>query len=466
VIAGIYEKNLVVNCLIMATCRRDPPGIGRWESLKLLRKHDSNYLKVYTQLKDRFGDVCSLYLPGLRYLVNHPDQVRHVLKDNHQNYVKSADYDELKPMVGDGLLNSEGELWKRQRRLIAGEFTHEKIKQQGDNIVGVAEKMVDRWRKRARAGESFDIASEMMTLTFEVAGNAFFGSELEPHSVVVGRAFGEASEASTLRMITLFKLPMAFPTRVNRRYRKSIETLDRVIYGIISNRRNSLTDRGDLLSRLLKASDSDGAPITPKLLRDELMTFMLAGHETTSVALMWTFYLLSRHPQVHGKLREEIAGVLGGRPSGADDLPRLPYNRAILQESMRLYPPVAAISRTPLHDDEVGAFTLRAGTYVSCVAGIVHKDARFWDRPAEFRPERFLPENQNNIYPFSYFPFGAGPRVCVGEHFALMEAQLILATLAPHFNIEVAPANEPIPDPLVTQRSKNGLLARVTEIRA
>lgn len=442
----------------------DPPGIGRWESLTLMKRCDFDFVRVYRHLQQRFGDVFSLYLPTLRYVVLHPDATRHVLKDNHGNYTKSADYKELAPMLGDGLLNSEGELWKRQRRLISGEFTHDRIKQHGEMMVRKAEAVRDRWIERSRTGETFDLSSDMMALTFAVVGSALFGSDVEAAAEQVGEAFASAAEASTTRMFAVMKAPLWVPTPNSLRYRRAIAVLDELIYGIIEKRRKNPTENPDLLSRLMKASEAEGSPMTPKLLRDELVTFVLAGHETTSLALTWTFFLLGKNPDKFRALRRELDEVLGGRAVTVADLPRLTMTRAILQESMRIYPPVPGVSRCPIKDDAIGGFHIEAGSLVSCVPAIVHKDPRFWEAPEEFRPERFLPSSPVKPVPFSYLPFGAGPRVCVGEHFAMMESLLLLATLAPHYNFEIDPQCEVVPQSLLTFRPKYGFRGRMLPI--
>lgn len=438
---------------------KTPPGIGRIESLKLLQKKEGNYVEMYRELKERLGDVFSLHLPTLRYVVNHPDHIRHVLKDHHSNYVKSADYKELKPILGDGLLNSEGDLWKRQRKLISAEFTHEKIRQQGKMMVEAAERVAKKWENQEGV---FDIAADMMALAFDIAGNAFFGADLGSNSEIVGGAFADASEASTIRMISLFKLPMAFPTANNRRYKRAIRTLDKIIFETIDHRRHSAEGRHDLLSRLLSASTAEGKPLSSKLLRDELSTFIIAGHETTALALTWTWYLLAQNTRVREKLKQELTQVLSGRSPTVEDLVHLPYNRAVVQESMRLYPPAPAVSRMPLHDDVIGGFKIKAGSLLSCVPAIIHRDARFWKDPDTFDPERFIGENQKHIYPFSYFPFGAGPRICVGESFALIEAQLVMATLVQRFSVRLDEKAKVVPNPLVTLRPKHGLMGTVS----
>jgi cytochrome P450 len=319
---------------------------------------------------------------------------------------------------------------------------------------------LDRWQAHPVSRPVW-IDQEMMRLTLTIAGQALFSVDLSGEASALGQAFTHTSEYVNYRFGVLFPTPLFIPTAHNRNVRRAIRTLDEVIYGMIRERRQSgadTADTGDLLSMLMQARDEDtGEGMTDEQLRNEIATMMFAGHETTAATLTWAFYLLSQHPEVEGKLHAELAEVLGDRAPSMPDLPNLPYNRMVIEETMRLYPPAWGATRQSIEADEIGGYYLPPNSSVSLVFNNVHRDARWWDDPEKFDPERFTPERSADRPSFAYAPFGGGPRLCIGNMFALTEAQLVLATLAQRYQLRLAPGHPVRPNPIFVLRTSDGL---------
>ena len=411
-----------------------------------------------------FGDVFAYRIgPRKLYFVAHPEDVKHVLADNYENYRKHTAYDKIKPLVGEGLLTSEGESWLRNRRLAQPAFHRQRIGAFGDTITDACSEMLERWRPRAGTGEVFDLTGEVMRLTLTIVGKALFSADLGHEAASIGAALGFALEKTNRRNIAPFSLPLGAPTPDNVRYRRAIAVLDEVVYGLIGARRRTGEDEGDLLSMLLSARDADtGEAMSDEQLRDEAMTLLLAGHETSATALIWTFYLLSKHPAVNDKLLEELDGVLADRTATAADLPRLPYTRQVVDESLRLYPPAWIIGRRTLGEDVLpSGARLAARTDVSISPYVTHRHPDFWPNPEGFDPGRFGPGRSEGRHRFAYFPFGGGPRVCIGNHFALLELVLALATVARPYRLELAEGQAGRPQPQITLRPRGGVMVRL-----
>jgi cytochrome P450 len=323
-------------------------------------------------------------------------------------------------------------------------------------MVAHAEKTAARWRD----GETLDVSSEMMRLTLAVVGKTLFDADIEAEAHEIGDALGAAIAAFNLTVLPYGELLLYLPLPASRRFLRGRERLDATIYRLIAERRASGEDRGDLLSMLLMAQDSEGSGgMSDRQLRDESMTLLLAGHETTANALAWAFYLLSRHPDAERRMHEEI-DLLGERPLGAGDVARLPYTRAVLAETMRLFPPAWIVGRRALTEYDVGPYRLAPRTVVLMSQWVVHRDPRWWPDAESFQPERWLPggsANDPSRPKFSYFPFGAGTRVCIGEQFAWMEGVLALATFAQRWRLRLVPGHRVVPQPIVTLRAKHGM---------
>jgi len=390
--------------------------------------------------------------------LNHPDHIEYVLVRNNRNFIKSRGERVSLGFLGQGLLTSEGSFWRRQRRLAQPAFHRERVAAYGEVMVESAERMVATWRD----GEARDVHRYMMRLTLEIVAKTLFGVPLQPADFEeIGGALAVIAERFTGRGGVFFQVPERVPTPGNLRFRRALRTLDSLIYGILRGRRANGEEaggRGDLLSMLLAARDEEtGEGMGDKQLRDEVMTILLAGHETTANALSWTWRLLARHPEIEDRLHEELEEVLAGRPPAIGDLSRLRYTDAIVKESLRLYPPAWAFGREAVGDCEIGSYHVPAGTQLIMSQWVMHRDPRYYEDPLEFRPERWLDGSTSMLPKYAYFPFGGGPRLCIGQSFAKMEAVLLLATIARGFRLRTAPGERVIPRPSITLRPGDGM---------
>jgi len=392
------------------------------------------------------------------YLLSHPDHAEYVLVKNNRNFIKSRYFRRELSFLGQGLLNSEGELWRRQRRLAQPAFHKRRVGAYGEAMVSHAERMLARWRD----GEVRDVHQEMRRLTLGIVAEVLFGAGRDKADEV-GEVLGwldkhtNRLEEQGSAMVLRFLLGN-FPTPTNLRFRKGIGRLDEIIYGLIEERRENAKDTGDLLSMLLRFRDEAGTRMTDKQLRDEVITLLLAGHETTALALSWSWYLLSQHPEVEAKLLEELQEVLGDRTPMVEDLPHLPYAEMVIKESMRLYPPAWGVSREAIEECEIGGYRLPAGTQLLIVLWAMHRDPRNFQDPEAFNPARWEGGLAKKVPRYAYLPFGAGPRICIGGSFAITEAILLLATIARDFQLELVPEQRRvIPQPSTTLRPRGGI---------
>src|SRR5262245_127634 len=415
-------------------------------------------LAVFTDAAHRFGDVVYLKLGPLHgVLITRPDDVRHVLQDNARNYHKSPLYEKVKLSVGNGLLTSEDAFWLRQRRMAQPAFHRERVAGLAAVMADAARETAERWEAGARSAQPIDVAEEMMRLTQTIVLRTLLGADLGPFAGELDRAWALVNEGISERFWSL-GLTDRLPTPKNRRFWRALGVLDAAVFHIIDVRRRARHDAGDLLAMLMAARDEDsGDAMTDRQLRDEVMTILLAGHETTSLALAWAWYLLSQHDEARVRLDAELDAVLGGRPPEYGDLGRLPYTRMVIEESMRLYPPAWGISRQAVGGDEIGGYAIARGWVVLIVPYVIHRLPACWTDPERFDPERFTPERAASRPKFAYLPFGGGPRQCIGNQFAMIEAQLVLATLAQRYRLRLAPAAAVEPWPLVTLRPRHGV---------
>ncbi len=408
-------------------------------------------------LAEQYGDIARVSLgPETIYLFNHPDLVRDVLVTNHRNFHKGRGLERAKMLLGEGLLTSEGEFHLRQRRLAQPAFHRQRIAAYGATMASYAARRRDQWR----AGQVIDAHQEMMALTLAIVGKTLFDADVEHEAREIGEALTTTFESFNFAFYLPFgELLQRLPLPATLRFRKARARLDATIYRLIGERRQSGVDHGDLLSMLLLAQDTegDGGRMTDLQLRDEAMTIFLAGHETTANALTWTWYLLSRHPEVEARFHAEVDAALGGRMPTVDDMPRLPYTRMVLTESMRLYPPAWIVGRRALGPFEARGYAIPARSLVLLCQYLVHRDARWFPDPTRFDPDRWTPERQAERPRFSYFPFGGGPRVCIGEQFAWMEGVLLLATIAQRWRLRLVPDQPIALQPIITLRPKDGM---------
>jgi cytochrome P450 len=434
-----------------------PPGPRGFPILGVLPALRRNPTAVFMDAARRFGDVVYLKIGSRRgFLITNPGDVRHVLQDNARNYHKSPLYAKLRMSLGNGLLTSEDEFWLRQRRIAQPAFHRQRIATLASVMSDAARATAGEWESIASRGEPADVGEEMMRLTRTVVLRALLGADLGPFAATIDHAWTIINEHIGESFWSL-GFTDKLPTSKYRRFHAARAVLRGAVDHVISQRRRSPTDSVDLLSMLLSARDEDtGEAMTDEQLRVEVTTFLLAGQETTSLALTWTWYLLSQHAESRRRLEEEIDAVLRGRPPEYADLVNLPYTRMVIDESMRLYPPAWGFSRQALSDDELGGFHLPSGWLAFVIPYVLHRLPAFWQEPEAFDPERFLPERSAERPKFVYLPFGAGPRQCIGNQFALIEAQLIVATLAQRFRLHLVPRHKVEPWALITLRPRFG----------
>lgn len=397
-------------------------------------------------------------------LVTEPEYVKYVLQENNKNYLKSEGYKTLKLFLGEGLLTSEGDFWRSQRRLAQPAFHRKKLELLAQDMSEEAGKMADEWAELSKTGAfTVNISEEMSRVTMRIVARALFGNEIDAMIEQVAESVTLLNEAGIHRILhPLTSLPLWVPSGRNREFKKHAARLDEMIYGFISDRRANPSDRHDLLQLLLDAKDEDtGEGMSDQQLRDEVMTLFVAGHETTTMAMSWTFFLLAKNPNIWETLKSEIDGAIGKGVPGMADLPNLPYTRQVIDEAMRLYPPAWLIGRKAIQDDTVGGYPIKANSNVLLSTYLIHRREDIWPEPERFDPDRFAPGKLKTKHRYAYFPFGGGPRLCIGNNFALMEMQLILAALAGKYKPFLAQDFEPVKEPFITLRPQNGIQIRL-----
>jgi cytochrome P450 len=425
-------------------------GLKRW-SLGPLNSGDP--LKYFTGLMREYGDLVSLRVLNFRILLlNHPDHIEDVLVNHPRKFIRGRVLLANKRVFGRGLLTSDGDFWLRQRRLAQPAFHRARIAGYASTMVEYTERLLHEWQD----GEERDIHAEMMRLTLQIVGKTLFDADVERDAQDIGKSMELLLELSANFRRTIF-IPHWVPTPTNFRLERAIRQIEKVLYRMIAEKRASGRDSGDLLSMLLAAQDEDGSRMTDQQLRDEAITLFLAGHETTANTLSWTWWLLAQNPAVEAKLHAELRTVLAGRAPSLDDLPKLVYTNHIITESMRLYPPAWGTARTAIEDHEIAGYAIPKGSGVSFAQWSVHRDARWYDAPDEFRPERWEGDLLKRNPKFAYFPFGGGPRQCIGNAFALMETALTLATIAQQFRFRLVPGHPVVPLASITLRPRYGI---------
>jgi cytochrome P450 len=443
-----------------------PPTVpGHW-LLGSGPDHRRRPLELYAEAARDLGDVVRFRgLPGMAwYLVSSPAGAEHVLKTRQKAYPKSRRFlQALRPLLGHGLLVEEGESWLRNRRLMQPVFHRHRLAAFADEMADAASEVADAWSDAARAGRTVDVAPSMLRATLRVVGRTLFSTDLSVASARLGGVVRTTFEHANRKVSFPFTIPDRIPTPRNRRFHAARATLDEIVYGIIAERRRGGATEGgaDLLGMLLDARDAEtGERMSERQVRDEALTLMLAGHETTAAALAWTWDLLARNPDAARAMRAELDAVLGGRRPAADDVARLPYTRAVVDETLRLFPPAWVIPRRAGGDDTIDGRRVPHGSLVLVSPWVTQRREDVWSEPSRFRPERFLPGGEAAAKPaFAYYPFGGGARQCIGNHFALMEAVIVLATIAQRVALHATGA-PPVPDPTFTMRPRGPLAMR------
>jgi cytochrome P450 len=435
---------------------RVPSGPRGGRVLGSLRAFRDDPLRFLVETARDHGPVARFHLGRVdARLFSQPSGIKRILQDNNENYGRQTrSHAALRATLGNGLITSEGDFWRRQRRISQPAFHKQRIAGFAASMTRAAEELVGRWQPRVAGGDSLDIFPELLRVTLQILGRSLFSLELDRASAAVGEGLDVVLHHTMETLHSILPVPAAIPTPANRRFRAAVRALDAVVLELVQKRRQS-AGGNDLLSMLVESRDAEtGEGMTDRQLRDEVMTLMLAGHETTSVALSWTFVFLSRHPAVRRTLEEELKAVLGGRAAGLEDLPRLRYTRMVLEETMRLLPPAWVVTRSAVGDDEVDGFFVPAGSLVIVSPYVTHRDPELWPNPEGFDPLRFEGSEQPR---YAYFPFGGGPHLCIGAGFAMMEAQIVLATVAQHVRLDLVPGHPVEVEPLVTLRPRHGI---------
>lgn len=430
-----------------------PPGPAGYPMIGNLIPFLRDPLTFFAQCARDYGDVVRLRFPGTQvYLLHHPEHIEYVLRGEPHNFMKDELTRRLANVLGQGLLTSEGDFWRRQRRLAQPAFQPSHIGHYGSVMTSYTERMVQDWQD----GETRDMHRDMMQLTLAIAAKTFFDADLARDAHGVRTALEAVMDFDMGFSSWLFPYKWD-PTPAAFRFRRAVGVLDQIMYQIIQQHRERAHTTEDLLSRLLAARNEEGSQMTDRQLRDEVMTLLLAGHETTALTLFYCCYLLAQHPHAENALLAEWDLVLAGRLPTAADVPHLPYTTWVVRESMRLYPPAWGIGREAVTDCIIGGYHVPKGTQLYLNQWVVHRDPRWFDEPEVFKPERWDNDLLRRLPRGAYFPFGDGPRICIGNHFAMMEAILVLATLGQRYRLTLA-SDEPLTlVPSVTLRPKYGV---------
>jgi cytochrome P450 len=431
---------------------RVPPGPKGHFLLGALREIKRDELDYLNRIVREYGDVVYVRIVNHPcYVLSHPRDIEYVLLGNYTNFVKSVFLRESRALFGNGLLTSDGSFWLRQRRLLQPAFHHDRVSEYSRTMVEYTSQILRGWQD----GEVRDVHQDMVRLTLEIIASILFGSNIVSEAERIGDALCVFFEQFDDRF-GLYAIPEWLPTPGNLRYRMAIRSLNRILEDVIRQRRSNGKDSANILSALLRAQDEDGTGMTERQLRDEMMTLFFTGHETTALALSWTWYLLAQHPEVADKLAEEVERVVGQREPVYEDLPQLPFVDNVVKESLRLYPPAYGVVREASSDCEIGGYTIPAGATLAMFQWVVHRDPRYFDRPDEFIPDRWK-ELGNRLPRCAYFPFGVGPRMCIGNAFATTEVPLLVATIARSFQFKLAPGNPVLLRPSLTLRPRDGI---------
>lgn len=437
------------------------PGPSPLQFLLLLADLLRDAPNVMLRLFEKYGDVVSVGNNRMRsiYLLNHPRHIKHVLQDNHLNYGKGSLYDELRTMHGDGLVTSEGQSWQRQRRQTQPAFYHDHDEAFARIIADATANMLKRWPAAAEAGCALDIREEMRNLTLDILLQCLFSTHLAPVAETLCPALDTAEKrinpASSLN--PLKPLLRRLPTPANLRLKRALRTIDSFAYRLIAERRRCPHQNGDLLSLLL-AAGKNGRGLDDQHVRDAMITLVDSGYDSTANAVTWAWYLLSRNPAAGRRLQWELSDALGGRAPTFQDLPQLTYTQMVVQETLRLYPSAWAIARTAINHDEIDGYWIPAKSILVMSPYTAHRRTASWENPEGFDPERFSCERSKGREQFAYFPFGGGPRLCVGKRFALMEAELVLATVAQKWRLDLVPGPPVGTKPTISLRPQTNIM--------
>ncbi|PWU48363.1 cytochrome P450 [Micromonospora globispora] len=450
--------------MTLTPTRRVPPGPPARSAPVLLWKLARDRLGLMSQAAAEYGDAVRIAIgPKVLLFFNHPDHAKHVLADNPANYHKGLGLAQAKRALGDGLLTSEGDLWRKQRRVIQPVFQPKRMARQAGVVAAEAAKLVTRLRTYEGRGP-VDVTREMTGLTLGVLGRTLLDADLDRFTSL-GHSFEAMQDQAMFEMVSMGMVPMWVPLPHQLRFRRARAELQRIVDRLVAEH-SGRADSDDALSRLIESTGRESDPrVRRQRMRDELVTLLLAGHETTASTLSWTFHLLDQHPQVWQRVHEEATDVLGDRLPVYEDLHRLRYTSMVIEEVMRLYPPVWMLSRLAQAEDTVGDYHVPAGTDVLVCPYTLHRHPDFWDEPDRFDPTRFDPARSVHRPRYAYLPFGAGPRFCVGSNLGLMEAAFVLAMVAREMRLTTVPGYRVVPEPMLSLRVRGGLPVTVHPVR-
>ena len=415
--------------------------------------------------RQEYGDVVRFHLGSMvLHLVAHPDHIHHVLLSGSHNYNKDTRSSaKIRSVTGEGLLTSNGDFWLRQRRLMQPAFSPQRVASFLNIMTGATQTMLNRWQEIAERGGSLDVASEMMRLTCTIVARALFGADVTADLDAIEQSATALMEHAWRRLERIIDLPTSLPTPANLRSRAALRTLERIVGRIIDERRFNLktqpVESADLLTQLLRGKDAEtGQSMSDDQLKTETITLLLSGHETTANSLTWTWHLLAMHPEFARRAANEIATIIGTQPPALDDLSRLEFTNRVFREALRLYPPIWIMERRALADDTIGGFHIPRGSAVLVSPYVTHRHPAFWESPDDFDPDRFAPERSAGMVPHAYLPFGVGQRLCIGSHFAMLEAMVILTMVLQRFHLSLVPGHKVEPKPGITLRTRHGLV--------
>lgn len=441
-----------------------PPGPRGHPFTGSMPEYARDQLGFLTHCGREYGDLVHIRFGPVRsYLLNHPDLIEQALVTNYRSYVKGPAIRNNRVLFGNGLLSSEGDFWRGQRRLAQPAFRRDRIDGYVDTMVKVAERHTASWQD---AGTT-DVHETMTRITVDIAARTLFDTDVSDRTSYVGESVRLAQDALHFKITNLFvlRLPEWLPFPVNLALRRAARGLEALVHRTIEERRRSGQDHGDLLSSLLATRDEDGRPMPDRQLRDEVITLLVAGFETSAIALTWSLHLLAEHPEVQDRLAGELDRVLQGRTPNASDRENLTYTEQVVLESMRLYPPAWAIARTAVENTRIGDFSIPRGALVFASQWVTHRDERWFPEPEQFAPERWTPEFMKSLPRHAYFPFGGGPRICIGNTFAMTEAVMALATICRRWRFAPVPEHPIILQPAITLRPKHGVRLRLCKQR-
>jgi cytochrome P450 len=449
------------------TTTRQAPGPPATQLFTLLRGLQKDPVRFFEGLRREFGPVVRIPFAHKQvFLITDPDALKQVLQLNAKNYRKSEMFNrERKAALGESLLTSEGPHWFKQRKLAQPAFKRPQLNALVNDMAQVTARNLDGWRPHVERGRPFDIAEELTKLTIHIASKTLFGVDVGDKTDAICESVAVLVRAGAERMATLLRLPLFVPLPSHQRIKAALRTLDDIVYGVIRLRRaDGGEGKADVLSLMLRAKDEEtGRGMSDEELRDEVTTFLIAGHESTASGLAWTTWLLATHPGAEARVRAEAAAALGERLPTADDLPNLSYTRRVVQESLRLYPPSWLFDREAIADDELGGFHIPAGATLCILPWLQHRDPAVWEDPERFDPDRFLPDRGEGRPTFAYCPFSGGPRKCIGDEFALQESTIVLSMLTRRYRVAVVPSHPIELLTLIALRPRHGVQVTLHE---